>query len=237
MSATKKQTTKPPSAPKRKAKNTPSAPSTQTPTLTPEWQVEFLNRTRLKTARIDARFMEKSLDTYKIERNKNRSNVVHSAKGFVKSFNLEKGPPPGMIFEGGVGTGKTHIAVAILKEVIALGHTGLYYNMVDLLSDIRATYSDSATLTENEIIEEVLAPDLLVLDDLGAERTSGWVNERLYLIVNRRYGSGKPILATTNLSLDELTQKLGERTMSRLCEMCHWFREFPKEDYRKKHMH
>ena len=62
------------------------------------------------------------------------------------------------------------------------------------------------------------------------------VNDRLYLIVNRRYESGKPVLVTTNMDLAQLTDKLGERTISRLCEMCHSLPPFPDEDYRKKHM-
>jgi len=108
---------------------------------------------------------------------------------------------------------------------------------VDLLSDIRSTYGDATESNESDLLDEVNAPDLLVLDDLGAEKTSEWVNDRLYLIVNRRYESGKPVVVTTNLSLDELIRKVGERTVSRLCEICETFAPFPDEDYRRKHMH
>jgi DNA replication protein DnaC len=108
--------------------------------------------------------------------------------------------------------------------------------MPDLLSDIRATFDEKAPLSENDLLEDVNRPDLLVLDDLGAERTSSWVNDRLYLIINRRYDSGRPILVTTNLDLGELSDKIGDRIVSRLCEMCHKFPEFPDEDYRKEHM-
>jgi DNA replication protein DnaC len=206
--------------------------------MTPEWQAEYLTRQRMKRARIDARFEVKTFDTFKPGRSRKRKDVLQAARAFVQSFNFKNksAPPRGLCLEGPVGCGKTHIAVAILKEIIEKGYSGLYYNMVDLLADIRATYETSSVLSEKEIIDEILEPDLLVLDDLGAERTSGWVNERLYMIINRRYVSCKPVVLTTNLSLDELTEKLGERTASRLCEICEWFTGFPDEDYRKAHM-
>jgi DNA replication protein DnaC len=205
--------------------------------LTPEWQRDFLAQRRLEAARIPVRFQSKSFESYKTERNPKRKFVLQAAEAFVSSFNFNAGPPRGLLMEGAVGCGKTHIAVAILRGVIQKGYTGLYYNMVDLLSDIRSTYGDATEASESDLLDEVNAPDLLVLDDLGAEKTSEWVNDRLYLIVNRRYESGKPVVVTTNLSLDELIRKVGERTVSRLCEICETFAPFPDEDYRRKHMH
>ncbi|HNY26974.1 MAG TPA: ATP-binding protein [Candidatus Sumerlaeota bacterium] len=207
------------------------------PDLTPEWQREFMAQRRLEAARIPVRFQSKSFESYKTERHAKRKLVLQAAEAFVSSFNFNAGPPRGLLIEGVVGCGKTHIAIAILREVIQKGYTGLYYNMVDLLSDIRSTYGDATEASESDLLEEVNAPDLLVLDDLGAEKTSEWVNDRLYLIVNRRYESGKPVVVTTNLSLDELIRKVGERTVSRLCEICETFAPFPDEDYRRKHMH
>jgi DNA replication protein DnaC len=102
--------------------------------------------------------------------------------------------------------------------------------------DIRATYDANASLSESELLEELEGPELLVLDDLGAEKTADWVNDRLYLIVNRRYEECRPIIVTTNLGLDELTEKLGNRIVSRLCETADLWDKFPKEDYRRKHM-
>lgn len=201
-----------------------------------DWQAAFLLRTRLRQARIPARFQTKTFDSFKIERSKQRKAVLQAAKAYVDSFNFKKGVPMGLFMTGSVGCGKTHMAVAVLQDIIAKGYTGLYYNMVDLLADIRATYSDHSELSEGELLREITEPDLIVLDDLGAERTSGWVNERLYLIINRRYESGKPVLVTTNLGYDELSEKLGRRTVSRLCEICETSPEFPDEDYRRKHM-
>lgn len=203
----------------------------------PEWQADFVERVRLKKARIPAFFLGKTFDSFKAQRVKERIEVLNAAKSYVSSFNFKSdAPPEGLMIEGTVGCGKTHIAVAILKEIVAKGYSGLYYNMVNLLSDIRSTYNPNSPLDESELLAEFDEPDLVVLDDLGAEKTADWVNDRLYLIVNRRYESGKPIVVTTNLSEKELIDKLGPRIVSRLCEICHRFPKFPDEDYRREHM-
>ena len=162
------------------------SPSSEVVELTPDWQKDFLCRSRLAAARIPERFAAKTLDGYKGRSAKIRS-VLKTAQAFVEDFEFGKEPPKGLLMQGVVGCGKTHVALGILRGVIEKGYTGLYYNMVDLLSDIRATFSNNSSISESEIIEEVLAPDLLVLDDLGAKNTSSFVNDRLYLIVNRRY--------------------------------------------------
>ena len=214
--------------------------------LTPEWQAQYLAELRLERARIPRRFLGKTFDSFKTGSSAKRKAIFDAAKGWVNTFKLELNDAQreldkpfkdsGLLIQGVVGCGKTHLAVAILQAVIRKGYSGLYYNMPDLLSDIRATYSNDSSVTESDLLEEINQPDLVVLDDLGAEVARDWVNDRLYLIVNRRYESCKPVIVTTNLSLEELTEKLGERTVSRLCEMCHAFAEFPAEDYRKKHM-
>lgn len=205
--------------------------------LTADWQKEYLTRCRLDKARIPERFAGKSFDNFKTERNPKRKDIVAAAQSYVNCFNFKNNSPDGLLIHGVVGCGKTHIAVAILQGVIQKGYTGLYYNLPDLLMNIRATYDSGSGTSESELIEDLNTPDLLVMDDLGAEAAKDWVNDRLYLVINRRYESCKPVIVTTNLDLAELTQKLGERTVSRLCEMCHSFSPYPEEDYRKKNMH
>lgn len=202
------------------------------------WQNDFMADLRLEDARIPPRFQDKTFDKFHIERNAKRKALLEFAQGYVKGFNFNGVTPFGLLLRGGVGCGKTHIAVAILKAIVANRYRGLYYNIVDLLAEIRRTYNQDNSLDESEFLDELLAPDLLVIDDLGCEKTSEWVNDRLYLIINRRYDACRPILVTTNLmTVDEMESKIGKRITSRLCEMCQSFPEFPDEDYRKKHMH
>ncbi|MFW6256197.1 MAG: ATP-binding protein, partial [Candidatus Sumerlaeota bacterium] len=200
------------------------------------WQSDFSQRARMQRARIPKRFQNKTFDSFRTEKSTQRKNLVKMAKMYVDMFCKNEDFQKGLILQGAVGCGKTHLAVAILETIIDRGYSGLYYNMPDLLMDIRRTYDDNSDLSEAELLADLVGPDLLVLDDLGAEKTAGWVNDRLYLIVNRRYEECKPILVTTNLAMDELIDKLGERTVSRLCEASDYCDTFPKQDYRRMHM-
>src|SRR5213079_2434286 len=94
---------------------------------------------------------------------------------------------------------KTHLAVAILKHVIrGCGARGLFYDTRDLLKVIRSTYDPTNRTSEQDILRPVMTAELLVLDDLGAEKTSDWVEETLNLIVNTRYNERRPTLFTSN---------------------------------------
>ncbi len=131
----------------------------------------------------------------------------------------------------------THLAVAVLCEVIRRGHTGRFWNFQDLLARLRESYNNPQSETEAEILESIAHADLVVLDDLGSENTTDWVRDRLYLIVNRRYESEKPMVITTNCSESELDQRIGQRTASRFYEMCGLpFPNFPDSDWRRAQM-
>ena len=105
----------------------------------------------------------------------------------------------GLFFLGDPGVGKTHLAVAILKQVILTrGARGLFYDTRDLLKVIRGTYNNDVKTTELDVLRPVMEADLLVLDDLGAEKTSEWVEETLNLIVNTRYNERRATIFTSN---------------------------------------
>ncbi len=145
----------------------------------------------------------------------------------------------GLFFEGQPGVGKTHLAVAMLKQVIErTGARGIFYDTRDLLRLIRSTYDASTRTTELEILRPVMTADLLVLDDLGAEKPSEWVEETMNLIVNTRYNERRPTIFTTNYidvpdetAMDSLKVRVGFRMHSRLHEMCE-FLEYDGGDYR-----
>ena len=146
----------------------------------------------------------------------------------------------GLFLEGQPGVGKTHLAVAVLKQVIEeTGARGLFYDTRDLLRVIRSTYDPSIRTTELEILRPVMTVDLLVLDDLGAEKTSEWVEETMNLIVNTRYNERRLTIFTSNYKdipddtdPNALLFRIGHRMRSRLHEMCD-FEVLDGADYRE----
>lgn len=201
----------------------------------PQWQRDVMTTVRLQRAKLPPRFIRKSLDNFNA-RDKTRSRLVHSARAYVSSFNFEKDYPKGLLMIGQPGCGKSHLAVAILRSVIEKGYSGLYYNSPDLLRDIRATFNKESEITEDDLLEWVTTTDLLVFDDVGAENSTNFVTDRLYLIINERYEACKPVIITTNLELPELENRVGNRIVSRVLEMCEHFGSFPDQDWRRRNM-
>ena len=92
--------------------------------------------------------------------------------------------------------------------------------VTDLLADIRTTFEERSDRSYVDLLDRLAEVDLLHLDDLGAEKTSPWVLEQLYSIINARYEDERSTVITTNLFPDALAEQIGERTVSRLEEMC-----------------
>ncbi len=177
-------------------------------------------------ARIPPRYGRCELANFEQETDSQRE-AWRSARVFVDAFPVVD---KGLLLHGPQGVGKTHLAVGILKEVIrSKGARGYFFETRELLRLVRDTYNQSVEETEMDVLRPVLEADMLVLDDLGAERTSEWVQETLGLVVNTRYNARRATVFTSNLlDLSDNTDprtfifQLGARTRSRLLEMCEW---------------
>lgn len=121
-----------------------------------------------------------------------------------------RGTAENLVLTGPVGTGKTYAALAVVRPLVELGRTLAFWPVVRLLDALRPSHE---TL---DVYPEAVSADLLVLDDLAAERATEWTAERLYSIVNDRWLDERPTIVTTNLAPPELVAAVGERLSSRL---------------------
>jgi DNA replication protein DnaC len=143
---------------------------------------------------------------------------IRAVKRYVRGVaeNLDAGR--GLWLWGDVGTGKTTLAMLVSKAALEADRSVAIYSLPRLLSLLRGSLESPGGLID--LIDRLTAVDLLHIDDLGAENQTDWVLEQLYSIVNARYEAERAIVATTNLKPDELGERLGERTVSRLVEIC-----------------
>lgn len=191
---------------------------------------------RFRDARIPPRYQRCDLDNFVVYENEQLVRALEVARRFSRAF---PAVTKGLMLIGPPGIGKTHIAVSVLRHVIkSTGARGLYYDTRALLRDIRSTYNPVLNAAEMDVLRPVMEAELLVLDDLGAERLTDWVEETMSLIVNTRYNERRPTIFTSNYEdipeegdMNSLLVRVGFRLHSRLSEMCE-FLEYDGPDYR-----
>ena len=198
---------------------------------------------RLSEANIPTRYRHCTLDNFVVY-NESLERALEAAKALPQRFaepqTSRQLAGRGLFFDGAPGVGKTHLAVALLRQIVRVESVrGLFYDTRDLLRIIRSTYDPSIRTTELEVLRPVMTSDLLVLDDLGAEKTSEWVEETMNLIVNTRYNERRMTIFTSNYldvpddtDPNSLLFRIGHRMRSRLHEMCD-FIEMDGADYRE----
>jgi DNA replication protein DnaC len=178
-------------------------------------------RSAAVAGRLPKRFREVGFDREPVVSIERRaSHVVREVRRYVRDLAEELDAGRGLWFTGDVGTGKTTLAMLVSKAAMGADRTVAIYSLPRLLAMLRDTYADDSTFSLNDLIDRLCAVDLLHVDDVGAEQTSPWVLEQLYTIVNTRYEDGRAVMLTTNLGEDDLREQIGDRTVSRLNEMC-----------------
>jgi DNA replication protein DnaC len=213
----------------------------------------------LEAARIPPRFRECSFHNYYP-----KNDSQYFAHSFASRLADEyPAVESGLLFMGSVGVGKTHLSIAVLRELISRkGVRGLFYESGSLLKAIQDSYNPVSQTSEMRVLAPVFQAEVLVLDELGATVPTNWVRDTLYQIINTRYNNKRLTIFTTNY-LDEvradtqdsesgepkrrsktfaseriqelttLEERIGTPLRSRLYEMCKRVM-IDGEDYRKR---
>ncbi|MBA7665253.1 DNA replication protein DnaC [subsurface metagenome] len=138
----------------------------------------------------------------------------------------------GLFFTGPNGTGKTHLAVAILRELSLKGKMHWFFVKTPyLLMRIRQAFKKESSDSEESLIDQFVDYDYLAIDELGVEKITDWSLQTLYLIIDGRNDRLKSTIITSNLDLPEIEKKIDPRIASRIVEMCRVIK-FECDDWR-----
>jgi DNA replication protein DnaC len=174
-------------------------------------------KARSLSAVIPRRYRDVSFDRAPV--NEIEPVIVSATRRFAATIDAQLDAGRGLWFMGPVGTGKTTLAMLVSKAASDAGRSVAIYSLPRLLNEIRDTHR--AERSHVALLDRLTAVDLLHIDDVGAERTTDWVLEELYSIVNARYEDQRSIVITTNiLDREALCEQISARTVSRLTEMC-----------------
>ncbi|MEH7514124.1 ATP-binding protein [Gottfriedia acidiceleris] len=123
-----------------------------------------------------------------------------------------------LLLWGNPGNGKSHLAGAVTNALNSKGYIVVFQSVPELLERIKSTFNNDKKESKQQIMKALLECDLLILDDIGAEKLTDWVQEVMFNIIDCRYRKKLPIFYTTNLTPKELSEKIGARSYDRLVE-------------------
>jgi DNA replication protein DnaC len=198
-----------------------------------------LRRERLESAQIPVRYRDDNFANFD-----EQTPALVSAKRIAREF-VDAYPvvDSGLLFVGPAGRGKTHLACAILSELVATkGVSALYADFSDLLLRIQTSFRPDADSSKESVLTPYAEAELLVLDELGASKPHAWVLDVLYNLLNTRYNRKRITIATSNFEdepdpasgeREKLEDRIGYRLRSRLYEMCTLV-PLRGKDYRKE---
>jgi DNA replication protein DnaC len=184
---------------------------------------------RLKKIGIPPLFHNSSFENFKPQNEKAKA-ALKGCQKFVEDI-LNQENPGGIFLNGPFGTGKTHLAAASMAALSDSGCSNLLFAVVPKL--LALTRKAINTDDPRDYVGEASEANVLVLDDVGAEKISEWAREQLFLIINSRYENQLPTILTTNASMAELEQRIGGAAVSRICQMAQGY-VLNGSDFRRK---
>lgn len=185
-------------------------------------QEEAKNRlARIKETRMPLEYQGKDFSTF-ITETESQRNALAMAKRFVNGWEKAKAGGYGLLFLGGCGTGKTHLACAIMLELLDkyACFYPRYYKVSEIFSAVRNTWQPGATTNEEETIKFFSSIQLLVIDEVGVQKGSESEKRILFSILDNRVTSKKPTILMTNLGSKDFVCVLGDRLYDRIRSKC-----------------
>lgn len=184
------------------------------------WRKELKARMwakKLQRAAIPEKFADRTLDSY-APTVPGEEKALAMAKRYVEAFDEVSRLGSCLLFLGNVGTGKTHLAIGIAHEVMAMGKQAVFVRVKKAVEMVQATYGRNATQTKDQVLCDFIDADLLILDEGGYQR--GTDDEKLIIfdIINGRYENSRPTIITSNLDALGLKEAIGDRSYDRLRE-------------------
>lgn len=168
-------------------------------------------------ATIPPRFAEKTLENF-VPHSEGAKRALNVARAYVQDFDESLKEGSSLIFCGGVGTGKTHLAVGIANALLDLKRRVRFVSVMNAVREVKETYRRDSEHSEREVIDSLIYPDLLILDEVGVQFGSDTEKMILFEIINGRYEQVKPTVVISNLAKEALGEFIGERSIDRLRE-------------------
>ena len=172
----------------------------------------------LGSSLIPTRFQGKTFANYRAESQKQKAALAMCTE-YAHNFRDHYDAGRCLLLLGNVGTGKTHLAAAIAEYLITeKGAAAVYRTLYSLMQYIKGSYDKHAEYTEAKAYENLITPHLLIIDEIGATKTTEFEQAALFNIINGRYEEQLPTVIISNLMPNELAGSLGERCVDRLRE-------------------
>lgn len=168
-------------------------------------------------AAIPPRFSDRRLSNY-VPQCDGAQKALLLATNYAENFDEALVTGASLILCGGVGTGKTHLAIGIAHDVLEKGKSAIFTSVMGAIRRVKETYSKGSDETEGYVIDQFTRPDLLILDEVGVQFGSDTEKLILFEIINGRYERMRPTIVISNLAKDALAQFIGERAFDRLRE-------------------
>ncbi len=189
-------------------------------------QEEWRRRSLLRLQRISQleHLQDKTFETFSLREDEHLlpAQVDSLRRALEAARAFAENPDGWLLLSGGFGCGKTHLAAAIANARLARGEPALFVVVPDLLDHLRATFHPSSDITYDERFEEIRTAPLLILDDIGAESSTSWAQEKLYQLINYRYNASLPTVFTTNVQLKQIEARVRSRLLDHhLTTVCH----------------